>query len=158
MKTENRVLDISLLIARLFLATVVGAHGAQKLLGWYGGYGFEGTMSFFTEAIGLPYVLGFLIILAESLGMVALLTGLFTRLLSSSLILIMVGAILTTHGQNGFFMNWSGAETGEGYEFHLLVIGLSAMLALNGAGAYGADRYIRSRLFQKNQSNDPSFI
>ena len=137
MKT-NRI-DYTLLIARLFLGVVVAAHGAQKLLGWFGGYGFEGTMGFFTDVIGLPYIAGLAIILLESAGMILLALGLFSRFLSGSLMVIMTGAILTTHGQHGFFANWSGTQAGEGFEFHLLAIALSTVILINGAGALSMD-------------------
>jgi putative oxidoreductase len=71
MKT-NKTLDLTLLIVRIFLGSIIAAHGAQKLLGWFGGYGFEGTMGFFTDTVGLPYLIALLVILAESVGMVAL--------------------------------------------------------------------------------------
>ena len=145
MKT-NKTLDFSLLVVRIAIGLVVAAHGAQKLLGWFGGYGFEGTMGFFTGVIGLPYILSLLIILAESLGMIALVFGLFSRVLSASLILIMVGAIVTTHAEFGFFMNWSGAQDGEGFEFHLLVIALASVVLLNGAGRYSLDAAIKRKL------------
>lgn len=153
MKT-NKLTDNSLLITRILLGTVIAAHGAQKLLGWFGGYGFEGTMGFFTEAIGVPYIFALLIILAESVGMVALILGFASRLLAIALILIMLGAVLTTHGQFGFFMNWAGAQGGEGFEFHLLVIALALVIALNGAGAYSIDAYIHSKLEQRNKVAD----
>jgi putative oxidoreductase len=145
MKRQTRT-DTSLLIVRIILGTVIAGHGAQKLLGWFGGYGFEGTMGFFTDMIGLPYILGFLIIIAESFGMIALILGFASRILSFSLIAIMIGAIITIHSQFGFFMNWSGAQGGEGYEFHILVIALSSVIGLNGAGAYSVDAYLKSRL------------
>lgn len=138
-------LDYSLLFVRLLLATTVAAHGAQKLLGWFGGYGFTGTMGFFTETIGLPYVLALAIILAESVGMVALALGIASRFLSASVILIMIGAIVTTHFQHGFFMNWFGAQTGEGFEYHLLVIGLATILTIHGAGALSVDYLLSKR-------------
>jgi putative oxidoreductase len=147
--TLNRKLDASLLITRLALGIVVSAHGAQKLFGWFGGYGFEGTVGFFTGVIGLPYMLAIGIILLESVGMIALLAGVFTRFLSTALIVIMLGAIFTTHLTNGFFMNWSGTQSGEGYEFHLLVLALSTVLMFNGAGAYSLDNLI----FSKNKVN-----
>lgn len=140
MKTNK--IDYTLVLVRLLLAMVVGSHGAQKLLGWFGGYGFDGTMGFFTGTIGLPYLFALGIILLESLGMVALALGLFSRFLSGSLIVIMIGAILTTHGQHGFFMNWSGTLAGEGFEFHLLVIALSTVVMINGAGALSLDAMI----------------
>ena len=142
----NRSFNFSLLLARVVLGTVIAAHGAQKLLGWFGGFGFDGTMGFFTEAIGLPPIVALLIILAESIGMVALVFGLFSRILSSAVILIMAGAIATTHGAFGFFLNWSGTQGGEGYEFHLLVIALASVISLNGAGLYSIDAAIKSRL------------
>ncbi|HYG04264.1 MAG TPA: DoxX family protein [Chryseosolibacter sp.] len=138
MKT-NTTFDWSLLLARIVLGIVIAAHGAQKLLGWFGGYGFDGTVNFFTEVIGLPFIFAALIILAESIGMIALVFGLMSRLISISLVAIMLGAIITTHAQHGFFMNWFGVQAGEGIEFHLLVIALSAVIALNGAGAFSID-------------------
>ena len=118
MKSTTNTFDVSLVLVRILLGGVVGAHGAQKLLGAFEGYGFQASVGFFTETIGLPYIFAVLIILAESLGMIALISGLFSRILSGSLILIMLGAIFTTQGQYGFFMNWSGSQGGEGIEFH----------------------------------------
>src|SRR5687768_5972088 len=143
MKSSANTFDITLFLVRIFIGGVVGAHGAQKLLGAFEGYGFQGTVGFFTETIGLPYIFAVLIILAESIGMIALITGIFSRLLSGSVILIMLGAIFTTHAQFGFFMNWSGSQGGEGIEYHLLIIALSAVILLNGAGAYSLDHLIR---------------
>jgi putative oxidoreductase len=140
--TLNRKLDVSLLITRIGLGIVVAAHGAQKLFGWFAGYGYDGTVGFFTGVIGLPYLLAVGIILLESVGMIALITGAFTRIRSGALIVIMLGAIFTTHLTNGFFMNWSGTQSGEGYEFHLLVLALCSVLALNGAGAYSLDKLL----------------
>jgi putative oxidoreductase len=145
MKT-NKFSDISLLIARVILGVVIAGHGAQKLLGWFGGFGFDGTMGFFTGTIGLPYIFALLIILAESVGMIALIFGFASRVLSISLILIMLGAIVTTHAQFGFFMNWFGAQAGEGFEFHLLVIALASTIALNGGGAFSVDKYLQSKI------------
>lgn len=147
MKT-HRTLDTSLLIVRIILGAVIAGHGAQKLLGWFGGFGFDGTMGFFTNVIGLPYFLALLIILAESIGMIALIFGFASRVVSASLILIMLGAI-ATHAQFGFFMNWSGAQPGEGIEYHLLVVALASVITLNGAGSFSVDAYINSRLEQR---------
>lgn len=142
----DRTFNYSLLLARVILGTVIAAHGAQKSLGWFGGFGFDGTMGFFTGTIGLPSIVAVLIILAESVGMVALIFGLFSRILSSAVILIMMGAIATTHGAFGFFLNWSGTQGGEGFEFHLLVIALASVISLNGAGSYSIDAVIKNRL------------
>lgn len=141
----NQTHNLSLLSARLVLGTVIAAHGAQKLFGWFGGYGFENTVSYFTDVTGLPYFAAVLIILAESIGMIALMAGLFSRLISVSLIIIMVGAIVS-HIEYGFFMNWTGTQAGEGFEYHLLVIALSSVIALSGAGEYSLDARILSRL------------
>ena len=106
------------LILRLTLGLVMLPHGAQKLLGWYGGFGFSGTMGFFTETMHLPWIVAFLVIIGESFGSVALLLGLLTRFTAASFIVIMLGAITTSHLPNGFFMNWFGKQQGEGYEYH----------------------------------------
>jgi putative oxidoreductase len=154
--TSSRV-DISLLIVRVIPGIIVAAHGSQKLLGWFGGYGFEGTMTFFTDTIGLPYLIAFFIILAESVGMIALIAGLFSRLISGSLIAIMIGAIVTVHGEFGFFMNWSGNNAGEGFEFHLLIISLAMVIVINGPGAYSMDYILRRRL-RKDALKETSLI
>jgi putative oxidoreductase len=132
---------------------VIAGHGAQKLFGWFGGYGFDGTIGFFTSVVGLPYFLALSIILAETMGMIALIFGFLSRLVSTSLILIMLGAIITTHGQFGFFMNWSGLQAGEGFEFHLLVIGLASVISINGAGSFSVDAFIRSKLAKEKSKS-----
>ena len=157
MKTSGKLFNITLLIIRILLGTVIGMHGAQKLLGWFEGYGFEGTVGFFTQTIGLPYLFAVLIILAESIGMIALIFGLFSRILSGSLIIIMLGAIVTLHGQHGFFMNWSGAQGGEGFEFHLLAMGMSLIILLHGGGVFSLDHFLLKR-FQTNNQKKPSLV
>ena len=139
---ENKT-DIALLIMRLSLGGVIFAHGAQKLFGWFGGYGFEGTMGYFTGTVGLPYIIGALVILGESLGAIALMLGLFGRFMSVSIFLIMLGALYFDHAQNGFYMNWYGNRAGgEGIEFDLLVFGLSLAILLIGSGKYSIDHLI----------------
>jgi putative oxidoreductase len=140
---KTKTFDITLLFTRMLIAVVIFGHGAQKLFGWFGGYGFDGTVGYFTTTVGLPYFLAVLIILAESLGMVALALGLFSRFIAGSVIAIMLGAVLITHAQYGFYMNWFGAQQGEGIEYHLLIMGLSAIIVVNGAGAYALDPAIK---------------
>ena len=142
MSITQSKLDLTLLTIRLVVAGVVLAHGVQKLFGWFGGYGFEGTMGFFTQVIGLPYVFALLIILGETIGMVALAAGLFSRSLSAAVIGIMLGAIVTVHAPNGFFMNWGGTQHGEGFEFHIVVIALSLVTVLHGPGAFSLDKIL----------------
>ena len=129
-------------ILRITLGSVMFAHGSQKALGWFGGYGFEGTMGFFTGAMGLPSIVAVLIIAIEFIGAIALIVGAGGRLAALASGAIMVGAIAMVHGEHGFFMNWSGSQAGEGFEFHLLIIGLSAGVALMGSGAYSVDRWL----------------
>lgn len=127
-------------ILRFALAGVLFPHGAQKLLGWFGGYGWSGTLGFLTGQVGLPTPIAALVILIEAFGPLLLLAGLFTRPVALGVIAIMVGAIATVHAPNGFFMNWSGAQKGEGFEYHLLVIAMALALLVAGAGALSADR------------------
>lgn len=129
-------------ILRIMLALVIFSHGAQKLLGWFGGNGFEGTMGFFTQQMGLPWIIAFLVIMGESIGALALAVGFLTRFSAASLGIIMLGAIATVHWPHGFFMNWFGAQAGEGFEFHLLVIGMSLSLMISGAGRWSVDQVI----------------
>ena len=134
------------LILRLTLALVMFPHGAQKLLGWYGGFGFDGTMGFFTQKMGLPWLIAFLVIIGESVGSFALVAGLLTRFTAASMAVIMLGAITMVHLPYGFFMNWSGKQQGEGYEYHLLVIGIAAALLVTGAGRWSIDGEIAKRI------------
>jgi len=128
--------------ARVALAVVMFPHGAQKALGWFGGYGWSGTVGFLTGTIGLPVALAALVILIELLAPVLLLLGLATRAAALGIAAVMVGAVATVHLSSGFFMNWSGTQAGEGFEYHLLALGLAAALALGGGGRASLDRRI----------------
>jgi putative oxidoreductase len=138
-KTEN---DVAALFLRLFLGLVMFPHGAQKVLGWYGGNGFSGTMGFFTTKMGIPYVLALLVIAAEFLGALTLIIGLLTRVAAFGMFSVMVGATYMVHWKFGFFMNWRGQNPGEGYEYHLLVIAIALALMIKGGGALSVDRAI----------------
>ena len=131
---------------RALLGAVMFPHGAQKLLGWFGGYGFEGTMGFFTQQVGLPAPLALLVILAESIGALLLIVGLGTRLAAFGISAVMLGAVATTHASFGFFMNWFGNQPGEGFEFHLLALALAVPLVIAGGGRYALDSWVRARL------------
>lgn len=144
--SKTQAYDWALLTTRVLVGSVVAAHGAQKLFGWFGGYGFDGTMGYFTGDVGLPYLVGVLIILEESFGMLALALGLFARVWAAALVPVMLGAIFAEHGQHGFFMNWEGTRAGEGFEFHLLVIAGAVQIALQGAGGYSLDSYLAQRI------------
>jgi putative oxidoreductase len=134
--------DVPLLILRLLLAVVIWPHGAQKVLGWFGGYGFHGTMKFFTETRGIPAPLAFLAILAEFAAPIALAAGLFGRIAAFGIGTVMVVAALTTHVSNGFFMNWFGNQKGEGFEFHILAFAMALAIVIGGSGAWSVDYHL----------------
>jgi len=134
------------LVLRLTLGLVMFPHGTQKLLGWYGGFGFDGTMGFFTQQMGMPWLVAFLVIIGESFGSIALLVGFLTRFTAASFGIIMLGAITMVHLPHGFFMNWTGKQQGEGYEYHLLVIGISLALFVIGAGKWSLDKVVAEQL------------
>lgn len=136
MSTSNDVVFTTL---RLVLGVVYFAHGAQKMLGWFGGYGFHGTMGFFTH-MGMPAPVAFLVICTEFFGGLGLIVGLLTRIAALGIGVEMIGAIFMVHMPNGFFMNWAGNQKGEGFEYHLLAIAMCAALLLRGAGAFSVDR------------------
>ena len=130
----------SLLILRVTMGVVMFPHGAQKLLGWFGGYGFSGTMNVFTEKMGIPSALVFLVIMTEFFGSLGLIVGFLTRVATFGVFCIMVVAIAMVHWPNGFFMNWSGKQAGEGFEYHLLAIGIALVLMIYGAGKGSVDQ------------------
>lgn len=134
------------LIARLTLGIVMFPHGAQKALGWFGGYGFSGTMNFFTQQMHIPAPLAFLAIAAEFAGSIGLILGCVSRVAALGIGTNMVVAIATVHAPNGFFMNWYGTQKGEGFEYHLLAIGLALIVLFLGAGKASLDRLISRRL------------
>ena len=129
-------------ILRLVLGVVFFAHGAQKMFGWFGGFGFSGTMSYFTGTMHIPAPLAFLAIAAEVFGGLGLILGLLTRIAAFGITVNMLVAIATVHSPFGFFMNWNGTQKGEGFEYHLLVLAITAFLMIRGAGAFSIDRVI----------------
>lgn len=128
-------------LLRIVLGIVFFPHGAQKVFGWYGGGGFSGTMGFF-QSMGVPAVFAFLAIMAEFLGSLGLILGLFTRVAAFGIACVMVVAVMMVHIPNGFFMNWSGSQAGEGYEYHLLAIVIVIALMMKGGGRWSVDRQI----------------
>ena len=136
----------SLLISRLALGVVILPHGMQKALGAFGGYGLEGTLGFF-QSMGMPFLLGLMVILAEFVGSIGVILGAGTRFMAFSIFLTLGGAMfLGGHVNNGFFMNWFGAQAGEGIEYFLLVLGLAASLMISGAGKFSVDGLISKKL------------
>ena len=143
--------DVTGLVLRLGLGVTMFPHGAQKVLGWFGGYGFEATVGFFTQG-GFPLVLTLAVIAAEFLGPIALAAGFFTRWSAFGIGAVMTGAALMAHAQHGFFMNWMGNQKGEGLEYFVLAVTLSVALMIKGGGKWAADRAIARRL--AHGSND----
>ena len=133
--------DVVPLVLRLTLAVVMFAHGAQKALGWFGGDGLRRTLDSLRKS-GVSSPVAVLAIMAEFLGPLGLAVGLLTRVAALGIAAVMLGAILTVHGRHGFFMNWYGNQPGEGFEYHVLAIGLAVALVLNGAGVWSLDAVI----------------
>ena len=138
LRTNN---SAALAIVRLGLGLVMFPHGAQKMLGWFGGPGFKGTMGFFMQQ-GIPAPLAFLAIAAEFFGGLGLIIGFLSRIASFGVLCNMIVAIAMIHGANGFFMNWSGRQKGEGFEYHLLTIAISLAILIGGGGALSVDRLL----------------
>jgi putative oxidoreductase len=145
----NRLLgterDPAATVSRLVLGGVLLPHGAQHLLGWFGGYGFAGTYAWMTGSLGIPGPIAAFGIVFEVVGPLMLLLGLGGRAVAAGLAMFMTVAA-STHVANGFFMNWVGKQAGEGYEYHLLAIALAAVVVLRGSGALSIDRLIMGRL------------
>ena len=142
LQTED---DRVMLALRLALAIVIFPHGAQKVLGWFGGYGLAGAMGFLTGALHVPAWLAAIEILAEFAGPVGLAVGLLGRVAAFGIACAMAGAVALVHLRNGFFMNWTGTQHGEGYEFHLLVLALALAVMVRGSGALSLDRLLARR-------------
>lgn len=142
--------DLTLTILRLVLGVVFFAHGAQKALGWFGGYGFSGTMGFFTQQMHIPAPFAFLAIAAEFLGSMGLILGLLGRVAAFGIACNMVVAICMVHRQFGLFANWFGTQKGEGFEYHLLAIAITLVIMIKGSGAVSLDR-----AFSKSPETQP---
>ena len=157
-KTTN---SIAPTFIRVVLGFVLLGHGAQKLLGWYGGYGFNGTMGYFTESVGLPWIVGFLVIVIEFFGSISLILGFATRIWSAAMVILFAGIIVTVHLPNGFFMNWYGNQKGEGYEFFLLAISMAVSLVISGAGRFSVDGqipFVPGRAVQPRRATLPQAV
>ncbi len=140
--TDN---DWGAFIARVFLGVVIFPHGAQKILGIWGGHGLQPLMDSFQQWFGIPPAMSALVAIAEFFGAFALVLGLFGRFMAGSIILVMLGAIYYVVNEH-FFMNWYSQPRGEGFEFHLLAIGLGLIVLIKGSGRYSVDGLLQKRL------------
>lgn len=141
--------DCTIAICRIVLGIVFFMHGSQLMLGWFGGYGFNGTMHFMTAQLGIPAVFAAIAILAQFLGGLGLIVGLLSRIAAFGIACVMLFAVVKIHLAVGFFMNWYGAQKGEGYEYHLLVLAICLLIMVKGAGALSIDRALSK---EKSQS------
>jgi putative oxidoreductase len=141
--------EVAPLILRLMLAIVMFPHGAQKVLGWFGGYGFAGTMKYFTESLHIPAGLALLAIVAEFAGSLALVFGLLSRVAAFGIGVTIAVAAVMVHLPHGFFMNWFGNQKGEGFEFHLLLVAMAAAVVIQGGGKWAVDSVL-SRAWSRN--------
>lgn len=137
--------NIGFSITRLTLGLVLFPHGAQKLLGLFGGNGFTATMEFFTTQMGLPSIVALSVILIEFFGSISLILGFISRFWALAVAGMFMGIIFTTQLEHGFFMNWFGNQAGEGYEYSLLVIGLALTIVVNGSGIWSMDNVITKK-------------
>ena len=138
--------DSAIAILRLALGVVFFAHGAQKMLGWFGGYGFSGTMGFFTHQMGIPAPFAFLAICAEFFGGLGLIVGFLGRIAAFGIMCNMIVAVMMIHIHNGLFMNWFGNQKGEGYEYHVLAIAALLVIIIKGSGAFSVDGFLTDDL------------
>ena len=138
--------DWTLTIVRTLLGVVFFAHGAQKLLGWYGGPGLKETIRTMHDYLGLPLPLAFVAVATEFFGGVGLIVGLLSRVAAVGIAVTMLSAIVMVHGRNGLFMDWFGARKGHGYEYHLLAIALALVLVAKGSGAFSLDHLLFSSM------------
>jgi putative oxidoreductase len=137
-------------IARLALGLAIFPHGAQKALGWFGGYGFGATMNFFTGQMHIPALFAFLAITAEFAGGVGLISGFISRVAAFGIATTMLVAALLVHVPNGFFMNWLGNQKGEGFEYHILALGLALIVVVAGGGKWSVDSLLSRTATQKS--------
>jgi putative oxidoreductase len=148
--------DAGALVGRVMLGAIMLPHGFQHALGLFGGYGFSGTLGWMTTTLGFPAPLAAVAIVTELLAPFALILGLGGRFAALGIIGIMAGAA-TTHAPNGFFMNWFGSlpAGSEGFEYHLIAIGLAAVVVANGSGALSIDRLFTTRWTQRAIAHVP---
>ncbi|OPC39330.1 DoxX family protein [Elizabethkingia miricola] len=145
LKTSN---SLTGLVLRLSLGVVFIPHGLQKTFGLFGGMGFSDTLHLFTEKMGLPWIVALLVILIEFLGSLCFLIGFATRFWAVAFTGLMLGIMMTSHLENGFFMNWFGNQKGEGCQFDLLAIGISVALFIEGSGRFSIDQLLLKNILK----------
>jgi putative oxidoreductase len=135
-------ISVGLFLLRVILGVVFFAHGAQKVFGWFGGYGIAGTVGYFKNVVHVPTPLAYLGPFVEFLGGIAILLGLFTKFAALGIFIMMLVATLKVHLPSGFFMSGKGDGKGAGYEYTLTLAIISLVLVLLGGGLYSVDTLI----------------
>jgi putative oxidoreductase len=141
--------DWTLTLLRLVLGIIFFAHGAQLVLGWFGGFGYEASMRAFTQQLHIPGVFAFVAIMAQFLGGLGLIFGALGRLAALGIAIDMIVAVVLVHMPNGLFMNWYGVQKGEGYEFHIMAVAIAIVVIIHGSGAASVDLDVSRRLVVK---------
>ena len=132
-------------ILRLAVGVVFFAHGSQKVLGIFSGPGFSAWMQA-AAGLHIPAPFAALAAIAEFFGALGLLLGFLTRIAAFGIAVDMIVAVAMVHLPNGFFMNWTGKQAGEGFEYHILVVASCLVLMIYGAGAASIDNALFQRL------------
>jgi putative oxidoreductase len=145
--------DWTLTIARIVLGAALFAHGAQKLLGWFGGHGLRATIQTFRDQLGIPAPLAYLAIAAEFFGGLGLIVGFLARVAALGIAITMIVAMAVVHWKFGFFINWFGDKQGHGVEYHLLAVALALVIIVHGAGAFSLDQVLSRRLVSDSRKN-----
>ncbi len=140
-KTSN---DYTLTMLRLVAGFVYFAHGAQKL-GLLGGPGLQVRLTGLSGAVHMPLALAYLVFAAEFFGGLGLIVGLLGRIAALGIFCDMLGAVILVHHRFGLFMNWTGRQPGEGFEFHLLALAMTLTIVIRGSGALSIDRLLMPR-------------
>jgi putative oxidoreductase len=128
----------TLLFQRIIAGCVMFPHGTQKLVGAWGGHGWDATMGQLTS-MGIPTPIAALVIIIEFFGAIGVVLGLGTRIAALGLVAVMLGAIFTVHLEHGFFAPM-------GIEYHLLYLALVIPLVIRGGGAYALDHLIARKI------------
>ncbi len=144
LKVTDTSPELSSFVLRMSLGIMILPHGLQKLFGWFGGFGFQNTISFFSKNLGIPKILGALVIFVEVFGGLALLLGLGTRLAAGAVGFVLLVAAFLLHTKHGFFMNWFGNQSGEGVEFFIIALAIAVALIFQGGGKFSLDSFLSS--------------
>jgi putative oxidoreductase len=130
--------SMAILWLRLILGITLFAHGAQKVFGWFHGYGLKTTVQFMHDQLHIPALFAYGAAFTELLGGIAVAAGLLTRISSLGLAVVMLVALVTVHIKKGFFSDKGGIE------FTLALFAIALFIFLAGPGAYSVDALLFS--------------